>query len=179
MKGFWRHSLCVGVTAKLMARKRNIDSKIVEEYFTAGLLHDIGKIPLSAAIPQEYMDSVNNAGLLQLPLFRVEETQLGVDHSAIGGLIVNAWRLVGAVGDAINYHHNYRDYPGPHQDILYSIVAANYFASSRVIGFSGDIRPTEPDPLIWNRLKAKPDILDDIEPLVNGEIDKAQVFLKI
>src|SRR5512136_3225388 len=45
--GFWRHSLCVGVTAKLIAAKRKRDAKQLEEYFVSGLLHDIGKIPLN------------------------------------------------------------------------------------------------------------------------------------
>ena len=31
MDGFWRHSLCVGVTAKLIAKKRNVDSKRLED----------------------------------------------------------------------------------------------------------------------------------------------------
>jgi HD-like signal output (HDOD) protein len=44
-EGFWRHSLCVGVTAKLIARKQGIDHSRLEEFFTAGLLHDLGKIP--------------------------------------------------------------------------------------------------------------------------------------
>src|SRR3974390_494760 len=42
LDGFWRHSLCVGVTAKLIAIKRRKDPKQLEEYFVAGLLHDIG-----------------------------------------------------------------------------------------------------------------------------------------
>src|SRR5512136_2738351 len=45
--GFWRHSLCVGVAAKLVAAKRKRDAKQLEEYFVSGLLHDIGKIPLN------------------------------------------------------------------------------------------------------------------------------------
>ncbi|MCX7654895.1 MAG: HDOD domain-containing protein, partial [Treponemataceae bacterium] len=44
MDGFWRHSLCVGVAAKMIAKKRGVDPKLTEEYFAAGLLHDIGKI---------------------------------------------------------------------------------------------------------------------------------------
>ncbi|MCL2879605.1 MAG: HDOD domain-containing protein, partial [Treponema sp.] len=48
MEGFWRHSLCVGVAAKMLAKQRGIESKQREEYFTAGLLHDIGKIPLNS-----------------------------------------------------------------------------------------------------------------------------------
>ena len=44
MEGFWRHSLCVGVTAKLIAKHIKVDTKTLESYFIAGLLHDIGKL---------------------------------------------------------------------------------------------------------------------------------------
>ena len=50
MEGFWHHSLCVGVTSKLLAEKQGIDSKYHNEYFTAGLLHDLGKISLNAVL---------------------------------------------------------------------------------------------------------------------------------
>jgi len=46
MEGFWRHCLCAGVTSKLIAVKQEVDPKYQQEYFTTGLLHDIGKVPL-------------------------------------------------------------------------------------------------------------------------------------
>ena len=45
MNGFWRHSIGVGVTSKMIARYRKVDSTLLEGYFVAGLLHDLGKIP--------------------------------------------------------------------------------------------------------------------------------------
>jgi len=56
MEGFWRHSLCVGVSAKAITKKRGIDPKLLEEYFAAGLFHDIGKIPLN--VEPEIFDEI-------------------------------------------------------------------------------------------------------------------------
>jgi putative nucleotidyltransferase with HDIG domain len=138
MEGFWRHSLCVGVAAKILAKKRGIDSKQTEEYFTAGLLHDIGKIPLNAVLAKEYVLTVGVADRERISLFRAEDNTLGLNHCGTGAMIVNAWKLAGPVGDTIMHHHSWVEYSGDHKDMLYSIVAANRFASMSEIGFSGD-----------------------------------------
>ncbi|MDR2741055.1 MAG: HDOD domain-containing protein [Treponema sp.] len=179
MEGFWRHSLCVGVAAKLLAEKRGIDFKQREEYFTAGLLHDIGKIPLNAVLKQEYMNAVNMADVERISLVRAEVRSLGIDHCAAGAMIADSWRLQGAVGDTITMHHSYAEYDGPCKDILFSVAAANRFAIAAEIGFAGDMYVEKPDPMIWEYLGLSHDILDEIEPAVNREIEKAKVFLML
>jgi len=179
MEGFWRHSLCVGVSAKLLARKRGIDIKMIEEYFTAGLLHDIGKIPLNAVLAKEYMLTVSVADRERKSLFEVEENVLGLNHCMAGAMIAGAWKLDGAVGDAIVHHHNYVDYFGNYKDVLYSVAAANRFASLSEIGFSGDRYPDPLSPVIWETLNVTWDMFEEIEKTVQSEIEKAEVFLKI
>jgi putative nucleotidyltransferase with HDIG domain len=179
MDGFWRHSLCVGVAAKIIARKRGVDSKLTEEYFAAGLLHDIGKIPLNAVLSSDYMLTISDSDRDRLSLVRAEDRKLGINHSTAGEMIVKAWKLEGTVGDAIIFHHNHIDYDSSHRDVLYSIILANRFASIMEIGFSGDRYPEKPGPSIWEFLGQKEDLFEEIEPLVNGEIEKAQVFLKL
>jgi putative nucleotidyltransferase with HDIG domain len=179
MEGFWRHSLCVGIAAKLIARYRGIDPELLEEYFTAGLLHDIGKIPLNAILSKEYMFTVAAADRERIPLFRAEDAMLGINHCAAGAMISNAWRLSGAIGDAIIHHHNLAEYNGAHKDILYSIVAANHFASFEDIGFSGDRFPKMPEQVIWQTLSVSEETLAGIKTTVNREIEKARIFLKI
>ena len=179
MEGFWRHSLCVGVSAKLLARKRGTDAKLTEEYFTAGLLHDIGKIPLNAVLSKKYMLTVSAADRERKSLYRAEESNLGVNHCTAGAMISDAWKLEGAVGDAIVFHHDHADYSGDHKDVLYCVIAANQFASFSGIGFSGDCHPEKTDPLIWEVLDVSRDVFEEIEQIANSEIEKAEVFLKI
>ena len=179
MEGFWRHSLCVGVSAKLLAKKRGIDAKLAEEYFTSGLLHDIGKIPLNAVLSNEYMLTVSAGDKERKSLFRAEDSIMGLNHCTAGAMIKNAWKLDGAVGDVIVHHHNCDEYEGDHKDVLYSIVASNWFASFSGIGFSGDLRPEKPHARIWEALGVSLEIFDEIEKGVNAEIEKAEIFLKI
>ena len=179
MEGFWRHSLCVGVAAKILAKQRGIDPKQTEEYFTAGLLHDIGKIPLNAVLSKDYMVAVSIADRERVSLFRVEDKALGLNHCGAGAMIVKAWKLTGPVGDSIMYHHNYTEYTGNHKEMLYSVVAANRFASISEIGFSGDRFPEKTTNQIWETLGIDKSVFDGIETTVNEEIEKAKVFLRI
>jgi len=179
MEGFWRHSLCVGVSAKLLARKRGVDVKQVEEFFTAGLLHNIGKIPINAVLLKEYMLTISVADKKRESLFRAENETIGLDHCAAGDMISTAWKLQGAVGDVIVHHHNYGEYSGDHTDLLYSIAAANHFALLSGIGFSGDRHPEPIPSSVWEFLNVSDDVFHEIEGTVNSEIGKAEVFLKI
>jgi putative nucleotidyltransferase with HDIG domain len=180
MEGFWRHSLCVGVAAKLLAKKRGIDTKFTEEYFTAGLLHDIGKIPLNAVLLKDYVSAVSAADKARKSLFSAENDTLRFNHCNSGALIVSAWKLEGAVGDAIVNHHNTLDYDGGYSDILYTIAVANQFASFSRIGFSGNCHPEPISPQVWEALNTTREVFNhEIEENVNSEIEKAEIFLRI
>ncbi|MDR1375177.1 MAG: HDOD domain-containing protein [Treponema sp.] len=179
MEGFWRHSLCVGVSAKILAKIRGVDVKQTEEYFTAGLLHDIGKIPLNAVLSRDYMLTVSSADRERISLYKAEDASLKTNHCTVGGMVVKAWRLEGAVGDTIINHHSYAAYEGSHRDVLFSVAVANRFASVLEIGFSGDRYPEKADPLIWQTLGVEKSIFDTMEKTVNEEIEKAKVFLKL
>jgi HD-like signal output (HDOD) protein len=184
LEGYWRHSLCVGVAAKILARKRGIDPTLLEEYFAAGLLHDIGKIPLNAVLPREYLLIIKSADTgpdqkTGVSLVRAEAERLGLTHNEVGARVFQAWRIGGALEDAVIHHHNYAAYAGEHKDLLYSVVAANYFASLMGIGFAGDCHPEKPAPLVWKTLGISRDIFNDIRPVVDDEMAKAQIFLNL
>jgi len=179
MEGFWRHSLCVGVSAKLLAKNRGMDPKMAEEYFTAGLLHDLGKIPLNAVLEKDYMLTVGEADRNRKSLFLTEESSLGINHCSVGAMICEAWKLEGAVKDAILYHHTSDEYSGEYKDILYSVAASNRFAAIAEIGFSGERIPDILSPKVWETLNVTQEAFDEIEENVFQEIEKAAVFLKI
>jgi putative nucleotidyltransferase with HDIG domain len=178
-EGYWRHSLCVGVAAKFIARKRGIDPMLLEEYFTAGLLHDIGKIPMNGVLPKDYLLTIKDADLRGASLFRVETENMGINHNEVGERVVKAWRIEGALGDAVIHHHNCVEYKGDHKDVLYSVAAANYFASFEEIGFSGDRHPENIDVVVWDALGVNREIFEEIKPTVDQEIEKARIFLKL
>jgi HD-like signal output (HDOD) protein len=180
MEGFWRHCLSVGVAAKLLAVRQGVDPKYHQEYFTAGLLHDIGKIPLSAALDSEYMNTVSIADREHKPLVNVEDESLGINHCAAGGMIAKEWKLYySPVADVIIWHHDISGYYGDNMHILCSVAIANYFSVAYDIGFSGNRKSVKPEKKIWETAGLKEDSLDDLKEKVFQEIEKAKIFLKI
>jgi HD-like signal output (HDOD) protein len=181
MDKFWRHSLGTGLMARLIAQKRNIADDQLEEYFIAGLLHDIGKIPASALNVNKYMEAVELAARERIGLYRAEKHVLDFDHCDVGKIIAEAWHLEGAAGDVIGFHHSCLEYAGPYRDILYTVAMANRFSSTMRVsemGFSGDRYPEPLAPEILKYLAVDEDILKEFESTVRKKIEDALAFLE-
>ena len=109
---FWKHSLAVGVTAKLIAKKRRLPPEIQEEYFIGGLLHDIGKIPLNNRFSEEYHQAMDLSEDTHQPLYLSENQMLGTNHALVGRLIAENWNLGNDITDTIYQHHSESLYQG-------------------------------------------------------------------
>ncbi len=179
MEGFWRHSLCVGVVAKMLAKKKGVEAQRLDEFFAAGLLHDIGKIPLNNALSEEYVRAMGLADRERIPLHLAEKRSIDIDHAEVGSMIAEAWHLDGPIADAIRYHHDVALYEGKSADIVMAVAVADYYASREGIGFSGCLYPEKIAPEIFDRLGVPKAWLEEIDAAVAAEIEKASIFLKI
>jgi HD-like signal output (HDOD) protein len=177
--GFWRHSLAVGVTAKLLAVKRRKDPKQLEEYFVSGLLHDIGKIPLNNKMSAEYVTALALTDKERLPLYILEERTMDVNHCEVGRLIIKNWNLGPVMEDVVFFHHFIDQYPGTNRDVLLTVAAANFFANTYQIGFSGDRYPEKLPLSVFEELGITLDDLEEVEDKANSEIEKAKIFLSV
>jgi len=98
----WQHSALVGAAARLIAqRTRGADP---EEVFTAGLLHDIGRVILRIRFAATY-DRVTGLGG-DVPLVVREREAFGVDHAQAGAWLGEAWSLPPSIVDAARTHHD-------------------------------------------------------------------------
>ncbi len=178
MEGFWRHSLCVGVTSKLIAKKRKINPMILEEYFMSGLLHDLGKIPLNNVVSDRYLKAMSICDKQHVTLYKAEREAAALDHCDVGRYIMETWKLGAEVTDAVAFHHTAEGYGGASKDIVFTVTMANYFANTFEIGFAGDRYPEKPDETVFKFLGVTLDYLEEIADTVSNEIEKARVFLK-
>jgi putative nucleotidyltransferase with HDIG domain len=179
MEGFWHHCLCVGVTSKLLAKKQGVDPRYLEEYFTAGLLHDLGKIPLNAVLSSDYMKMVTIADRESKPLFVVENEKLNIDHCIAGDMIARAWNLDESVIDVIAYHHDVASYSGKNANILCNVAIADYLSVVYEVGFSGNRKPQKPDRKTWETISLNETVFLDIMEKLYSEIERAKIFLKV
>ncbi|MFZ5775954.1 MAG: HDOD domain-containing protein [Thermodesulfobacteriota bacterium] len=180
MDDFWAHSICVGVTAKAMAVRKGIPVALQEEFFVAGLLHDLGKIPLNNCFAAEYRQTLDLADLEQGALVRAEEMMLGLDHGVVGRMIAEKWQLSPALRELLAFHH------APHQAgekfrALVGVVAlANSYANLFDFGSAGDRYPD----ILWmpellSQLGMRWEDISTLHETVEAEIRKAQIFLQV
>ncbi|MBW2100999.1 MAG: HDOD domain-containing protein, partial [Deltaproteobacteria bacterium] len=180
MDDFWTHSICVGVTAKSLAAIKDIPSTNLEEYFVAGLLHDLGKIPLFNCFPEEYGHALENVTPKQASLRYTENIMFGIDHCMVGKMIAEKWQLGDAIYDSIYYHHNPEEAGDQNSPLITIVSLANTCSNIFEIGSSGDAFS---DRSILSRLLDKVGVswvtISELRETVLKEIEKAKVFLQI
>lgn len=179
LDGFWLHSLCVGVMAKHLARMRNVPVQEQETYFFCGLLHDIGKVPLNNRVPDEYLKALEASSEQRVPLVQAESGTLEFTHSDAGSLIIDAWKLSDDIKDVVAFHHRPNEYQGTHRELVFTVLVADYFANVMEIGFSGNRFPATPPAEVYRTLGITWTQVENLEPQVRQEIERAKVFLKL
>lgn len=108
---FWRHAILAAFCAETLARRAGADAGAA---FSAGLLHDIGKLVLATAFPD---DGYARAAACADPI-EIERSQYGIDHASLGERIAARWRFPAAIRAALGTHHD----PAP-RDKFSRIVA--------------------------------------------------------
>jgi putative nucleotidyltransferase with HDIG domain len=125
----WDHSVTCAVAARVLATRTGYRAK--EEAFTAGLLHDIGKVVID-----QYAPKASAAIMREIEKGKeareAERAALGVDHTQIGAWIAERWRLPRSLCWVIEFHHDplARDLPGETQ-LVRLVAVANALAHIR------------------------------------------------
>ncbi len=128
---FWQHAIGVGVAARVLAQKLGRNQ---EEAFTAGLLHDIGRLVLDAYFHDSFLKILDLAAQDDCPLATAEKKVLGMDHAEIGYEVARQWKFPLPVQLAIRGHHD----PDASSSELTDLVhLANVLAHGLEIGNSG------------------------------------------
>jgi putative nucleotidyltransferase with HDIG domain len=177
---FWEHSICVGVAAKALASHKGVAASLREEYFVAGLLHDLGKVPLSNLAPEEYTQALALARLEQGPLHQAEMTVLSIEHGTVGKLIAEKWQLNKALLETMQFHHDPIRVDAENRDLAVLIALADIYANLYGIGSAGNEFPhsrkiseiMELAAISWSDVQA-------LHETVHQEIGKAQIFLQV
>jgi putative nucleotidyltransferase with HDIG domain len=101
LRGFWKHSLATAIASRELAGR--LGHPHADEAYLAGLLHDIGRLALLSAAPNEYV--VNFFHQDDLGLCAVEERTLRTNHTEVGAWLIERFGLDSFIADAILYHH--------------------------------------------------------------------------
>ena len=101
-KAFWRHSIATAACARALARRVRFNADYA---FTAGLLHDIGRLVLVSRFPERYQAVLSLRDKHDGELIDAERALLGVDHVDAGVALAVHWNFSDTMRQAIAYHH--------------------------------------------------------------------------
>ncbi|HKI49683.1 MAG TPA: HDOD domain-containing protein [Desulfobacteria bacterium] len=102
--GIYRHALGTALVSEALADfSGTVPSDIA---YTAGLLHDIGKVVLDQKMAAIYPLFYRRTQEDGIDLTTVEHEELGMDHSEAGERLARDWSLPDNLIEVIRYHHD-------------------------------------------------------------------------
>lgn len=100
---FWAHSIGVAVMCQHLANQTKLAAS--EDAFTAGLIHDIGKIVLANSFPNIFKPLLEVATAGGIGFYEAEKASDTYPHNMIGAMLMRRWLLPEQLVDAVRYHH--------------------------------------------------------------------------
>jgi putative nucleotidyltransferase with HDIG domain len=99
----WLHSMATAILATEIATSCNAFEKVA---FTAGILHDIGRLGLIVAYPNRYAQAAREANGRCVDFLDFEREQFGLDHAEAGRLLAETWELPDQFRMVAGRHHD-------------------------------------------------------------------------
>jgi putative nucleotidyltransferase with HDIG domain len=149
-KAFWLHCVAVGVLSERLAKETRAASP--DLLFTAGLLHDVGKLAVATFVARSAAEILVRARS-GTDFVTAEREVLGVDHCEVGGRVAEAWKLPPSVAAAARWHHHPTAAPeGVDRTLVDLVHAADALAISLGLGSDAGEMARTVDPGVWQRL---------------------------
>ncbi len=139
------HSMRVATYAQKIARTAGLERDDVDAAFTAGLLHDVGKMILAANLPDSYRMACDIVKQRGIPGWLAEKEIFGATHAEVGAYLTGLWGLPDSVFTAMLDHHTPRQTEQEGFCSLWALHCANAFDHGYV---PGEAREDEDTPLL-------------------------------
>jgi HD-like signal output (HDOD) protein len=168
----WQHLLNVGVACKMIAVKCGQPRQILEEFFIAGLLHDIGDLILLRFAPQKTVELMDSSHDKSFELVCLENFQLsGPD---CGLLMIDHWKLPQIFRDVV--HHNTK--AGKNASFVVNAVhIADKIVREQNFGLVTDSLNVQASLEQLQYIGLSQQDLKEIKEQLSQEVQKAQIFM--
>lgn len=100
----WKHSVAVALAAAQFTSRMKVANGSVA--FTAGLLHDIGKVVLNEYVGAEFGEIARRVTEQHASFLEAEREVLGFSHEEVGGMVAEQWKLPEPMVLCIRHHHD-------------------------------------------------------------------------
>jgi putative nucleotidyltransferase with HDIG domain len=175
VSALWRHSVAVAVSASEVAEEAG-EARAVA--FTAGLLHDIGKLVLASAEREVYAGLTERAKEEKVVLSVLEHRTFGTDHAELGGELMRRWNLPPDVVVGVRHHHELDSAP-PYKQLTAVVQVGDMIAHQL---FSEDLATTDlitSSTAALDMLQIDPDDLPRLVGRAQSEMEKVKGMLDI
>ena len=126
LQDLYDHSMETGSLAREIALMENLPRIQADNAFTAGLLHDLGKLVMVCDNPDEYTKLLKTS--IDQGSFAVQDQEELIfhgGHGSIGGYLIGVWGLPVSIVEAVSFHHSPSDCPPMGFDALGAVHVAN------------------------------------------------------
>jgi putative nucleotidyltransferase with HDIG domain len=142
----WTHSLACALLSQELANACFLKG---DEAYTAGLLHDIGRLGLLAAYPVEYANVLSVAVDYSFDVLHCERELFDIDHCEAGAWLAEQWKLPGELGAIAAHHHDQPSIgPGRQPDLTTIIQLGCQLADALDFGVIKTLRGPAPQEIL-------------------------------
>jgi putative nucleotidyltransferase with HDIG domain len=166
----YRHSLAVAVGADLLAKKLGKVSP--EIAYTAGLLHDVGKLALAFACSACFEQIRQLQAQEECAWREAEHRLLGYDHTDVAGELLRLWAFPQNLLEVVTFYPQPRAASPEHQTLVAYIHAAKHLALCLGTGVGEEGFTTELDEAFLKEQGIAPDLLESLLPDVLAGTNK-------
>ena len=135
----WEASTQTGAIARAIARAERAPTLMVDEAYTAGMLHDVGMLVLAANLRSRYDVILKTAHERGVLLWEAERQELGTTHADVGAYLLGLWGLGDSIVEAVAFHHHPSDCVGKTFSPLTAVHVANVLQQELSQQATGDV----------------------------------------
>jgi putative nucleotidyltransferase with HDIG domain len=99
----WKHAVIAAFASRFVGRGIRADADML---FTAGLLHDIGKVPMAEALKGDYSALVTDVSLNGRTLVALENASFDLNHAEVAGRLLEKWKFSPEFIASVRFHHD-------------------------------------------------------------------------
>jgi putative nucleotidyltransferase with HDIG domain len=174
----WRHSLTTAMAAETLTKSGlslNVEPPVA---FTAGLLHDIGKLVFNHVLDESTQAAVRarikDDGLTRT---EAEKVVLGADHGEVGAHLLRGWKLPEDIVEAVANHHQPISTPVPRLSTVTHVANCLAHLVGSTLGWEG--YAVRADATATDALGLTPQKLEDLMIAVHDSAGKVEQFAKM
>ena len=131
----WRHSIAVALACGLVDDR--VPKPLRSTLFTAGLLHDIGKLVLDRFVGASYDEIHRRVRDQGIAFLDAEREVLGYDHCIVGAALARHWKVPDAIVEPIRLHHT-PDLSNPPDPLVDLVHVADALCMTVGLGLGDD-----------------------------------------